>query len=242
MSGASTLPVHAGEIQYKSLGMKTEIFDPDGKSIEDTGTPGELVITRPHPSFPLCFWGDKNDEKLRDAYFNFYPGIWRQGDFIVKNPRTGGFILLGRSDGVLNRNGVRIGTSEIYSVMERFSDRIEDSLCVGQRRPEDSDERILLFVKMRPGNALTKSLKSEINEVITKNLSSRHLPSFIFQVEDIPYTVTGKKVEIAVKQIVSGSTFKPSGTVVNPSSLQLYYEYRDLEQVLKASVKLAAKL
>ncbi|CAL1706757.1 unnamed protein product [Somion occarium] len=239
------LPVHAGEIQGKSLGMKVEIFDPDGKNIEDTGEPGELVCTRPHPSLPICFWGDKGDKKLRASYFDTYPGVWRQGDFIVKNPKTQGFVILGRSDGVLNPSGVRLGSGEIYSVMEWFSDVLDDTLCVGQRRPEDKDERILLFVKMRPGHTFSEDLAEKIRVAIRQSLSARHVPAYILPIEDIPYTVNNKKIEIAVKQIVSGSNIKPSGTVANPQALQLYYKFRYLEKVLeehKKDSKTKAKL
>ncbi|KAI0071928.1 acetoacetate-CoA ligase [Panus rudis PR-1116 ss-1] len=232
VGGVPTLPVHAGEIQGKSLGMKVEIFDPSGRNIEDSGEPGELVCTRPHPSLPIYFWGDEGDKKLRSSYFETYPGIWRQGDFIVKNPKTQGFLILGRSDGVLNPSGVRMGSGEIYSVMEQFSEEIDDCLCVGQRRPEDKDERILLFVKMRPNRPFSQDLDKRIRQAIRKNLSARHVPSFIFPIEDIPYTVNNKKIEIAVKQIVSGSNLKPSGTVANPEALELYYKFRHLEDLL----------
>ncbi|KAJ3540391.1 hypothetical protein NM688_g6230 [Phlebia brevispora] len=219
------------EMQGKALGLAIEIFDPEGKNIDDTGAPGELVCTRPHPSLPLGFWGDEGDEKYRKAYFDMYPGVWRQSDFAVRNPKTKGYIVLGRSDGVLNPSGIRFGSAEIYSVVEQFRQLIDDSLCVGQRRPEDQDERVLLFLKMRPGHQLTDDLLARIRAAIRKSLSARHIPSYIFQVDDIPYTINNKKIEIAVKQIVSGSTLKPSGTVANPESLQLYYKYRHLEQL-----------
>ncbi|OCH93786.1 acetoacetate-CoA ligase [Obba rivulosa] len=232
VGGVSTMPVYVGEIQGKSLGMKVEIFDLDGKNIEDTGVAGEMVCTRPHPSLPICFWGDETGEKLRQAYFSTYPGIWRQGDFIVKNPKTQGLMILGRSDGVLNPSGVRFGSAEIYTVMDQFSDVIDDTLCVGQRRPEDRDERVLLFVKMRPGHAFSKALEERMRAAIRQALSSRHVPAYIFEIEEIPYTVNNKKIEIAVKQIVSGITLKPSGTVANPNSLELYYKYRHLERLV----------
>ncbi|THH02274.1 hypothetical protein EW026_g590 [Hermanssonia centrifuga] len=209
VTAAPTLPTYAGEIQVKSLGMAVEIFDHEGKSIEDTGLPGELVCTRPHPSMPIRFWGDKNDEKYRKSYFDTYPGVWRQGDFMVKNPSTKGLIILGRSDGVLNPSGVRFGSAEIYSVLEQFRDVLDDSF---------------------------------IREAIRKALSARHVPAYIFEIQEIPYTVNNKKIEIAVKQIVSGSNLKPSGTVANPESLQLYYKYRNLEQLLAGIRRPKAKL
>ncbi|KAJ3555249.1 hypothetical protein NM688_g2685 [Phlebia brevispora] len=231
-----TLPSHAGEMQCKALGMAVEIFDYSGKNIENTGEPGELVCTRPHPSMPVYFWGDKNDEKYRKAYFETYPGVWCHSDFIVKNPKTKG---LPGSDGVLNPSGVRFGSAEIYSVLERFKQEIDDTLCVGQRRPEDKDERVLLFVKMRPGHRFNDALVQRIKQAIRQALSARHVPSYVFEVQDIPYTVNAKKIEIAVKQIVSGSSLKPSGTVANPESLQLYHKFRHLEQLLgKTTAKL----
>ncbi|OSX66017.1 hypothetical protein POSPLADRAFT_1043540 [Postia placenta MAD-698-R-SB12] len=226
------------QIQGKLLGMKVEIFDPDGKNVEDTGMPGELVCTRPHPSLPLGFWGDDSGEKVRKAYFDRYPGVWHHADFIVKNPETQGLMILGRSDGVLNPSGVRFGSAEIYSVLEGFSDAIDDSLCIGQRRPQDRDERVLLFLKMRPGHAFTNDLTDQIRSSIRKALSPRHVPAYIFSVEDIPYTVNGKKIEIAVKQIVSGSNLKPSGTVANPESLTHYYKFRELEKLVGSRAKL----
>ncbi|KAJ6625755.1 hypothetical protein B0H10DRAFT_2174015 [Mycena sp. CBHHK59/15] len=252
VSGCPGLPVYAGEIQCKSLGMKIEVFDPSGNNIEHSGVAGELVCTRPHPSLPVCFWGDDAGRKFRDTYFSMYPGIWRQGDFIVSNPLTKGIMILGRrfaftltpsitfslisppgrvsdSDGVLNPSGVRFGSGEIYTVLEQFSSAIDDSLCVGQRRPQDKDERVLLFLKMRAGHKLDDRLVAKIKAAIRAALSARHVPSFILEIADIPYTVNGKRIEIAVKQIVSGSDLKPSGTVANPASLQLYYKYRDLE-------------
>ncbi|THU92452.1 acetoacetate-CoA ligase [Dendrothele bispora CBS 962.96] len=243
VGGARILPTHAGEIPAKTLGMKVEVFDSQGRNIEHTGEPGEMVCTRPHPSLPRL-WGDTPDgKKLRETYFSMYPGVWRQGDFIVVNPKTKGMIILGRSDGVLNPSGIRFGTSEIYNVLEqvRFSSRIDDSLCVGQRRSQDSNERVLLFVRMRSGKKFGEPLVKEIKDAIRTSLSPRHVPEHIFEVEDIPYTVNGKKVEIAVKQIVSGTTMKPSGTVANPESLNLYYKYRDLEKIVGTTTGQKAK-
>ncbi|KAG0707114.1 hypothetical protein DFH29DRAFT_898504 [Suillus ampliporus] len=232
-----SLPLHAGELQGKCLGMAVELFDPAGNNIEHTGQPGELVITRPHPSIPVCFWGDESGKKFRQAYYDMYPGVWRQGDFVVKNPKTTGFIFLGRSDGVLNPSGVRFGSGEIYTVLESFTDELDDSLCVGQRRTQDDDERVLLFVKMRSGHTLTPALIDRIKSAIRTSLSPRHVPAYVFDTTDIPYTVNGKKIEIAVKQIVSGTNLKPSGTVANPESLNLYYKYRDIESLVGAKTK-----
>ncbi|PFH53745.1 hypothetical protein AMATHDRAFT_137053 [Amanita thiersii Skay4041] len=230
VSCSPSIPVYAGEIQAKSLGMKIEIYDYSGNNIEDTGTPGELVCTRPHPSLPVCFWGDRTGAKLRAAYFDLYPGVWRQGDFAVVNPRTRGLIILGRSDGVLNPSGIRFGSAEVYNMLESFSSSIEDTLCVGQRRPDvDWDERVLLFVKMRKGYRFTNQLAEEIKAAIRSGLSRRHVPAWIGEVQDIPYTVNGKKIEIAVKQIVSGIDVQPTATIANPESLALYHKFRNLQ-------------
>ncbi|KIY69530.1 acetyl-CoA synthetase-like protein [Cylindrobasidium torrendii FP15055 ss-10] len=159
VSGMSSLPTYAGEIQSKCLGMAVEIFSPTGTNIESSGTPGELVCTKPHPSVPLFLWGDTpSGDKFRETYFSVWPGVWRQGDFIVANPITHGMAILGRSDGVLNPSGVRFGSAEIYSALEGFSAEVEDTLCVGQRRAQDLDESVFLFVKMRPGQKLSPGL------------------------------------------------------------------------------------
>ncbi|KAF7376540.1 Acetoacetyl-CoA synthetase [Mycena sanguinolenta] len=229
ITGSPALPVYAGETQCKSLGMDVRVFDPMGNNLEHTGTPGEMVCARPHPSMPLYFWGDESNKKYRAAYFNIYPGVWRQGDFIVFNPLTKGIRVLGRSDGVLNPSGVRFGAGEIYSVLQDFSATVSDMLCVGQRRAQDEDERVLLFLKMQPGQVLDERLAWCIKNAIRSSLSARHVPTHIFAVDDIPYTSNGKRIETAVKQIVSGIDTKPSETVANPESLELYYKYRDLE-------------
>jgi len=198
------------------------------------------VCTRPHPSLPIRFWGDDDKQsRYLSTYYDTYPGVWRQGDFIARNPRTLGYVIYGRSDGVLNPSGVRFGSGEIYSALERFAEHIDDSICVGQRRPDkDTHERVLLFVKMRNGQPLTAELEQKMRTVIKDALSARHVPAFIFAVDEIPYTVNMKKIEIAVKQIVSGKDVVPSGTVANPSSLELYYKYRDIEQFDKPKAKL----
>ncbi|KAJ7267603.1 hypothetical protein B0H12DRAFT_116954 [Mycena haematopus] len=238
VSGMPSLPVYAGETQCKSLGMDIRAFDPEGNNMEHAGVAGELVCARPHPSMPLYFWGDESNKKYRAAYFDKYPGIWRQGDFIVFNPLTKGVKILGRSDGVLNPSGVRFGAAEIYSVLEDFSTTISDMVCVGQRRPQDEDERVLLFVKMHAGHVLDDTLVGRIKNAVRTGLSPRHVPAYIFAVDDIPYTSNGKRIEIAVKEIVSGVDTKPSGTVANPESLKLYYKYRDLEPNLPRRAKM----
>ncbi|TVY88315.1 Acetoacetyl-CoA synthetase, partial [Lachnellula willkommii] len=207
VGGSPLLPVYAGEIQAKALGMAVEIFDPaqdEGVPVKLPGLPGELVCTRPFPSQPLEFFGVGGHERYRASYFErFGDTVWCQGDFIQAQEDTQGLIMLGRSDGVLNPSGVRFGSSEIYAVTEAFPE-IEDSICVGQRRKSDVDERVLLFVKMKTGQVFTADLATRINLAIRQRYSSRHVPKYVFEVADIPYTVNGKKCEINIKQIVSG--------------------------------------
>ncbi|KAH8814724.1 acetoacetate-CoA ligase [Flagelloscypha sp. PMI_526] len=247
ITGTPILPTYAGEIQTKALGMAVSVFSspPSRQALENSGEPGELVITRPHPSVPR-FWGDdEKRSKMYNTYFGEYDDqdnkllepVWRQGDFIVMNPKTKGFVHLGRSDGVLNPSGIRFGSAEIYTVLEAppFTIWIEDTLCIGQQRlPVDTSERVLLFIKMRPSEVgkLTTERKELIRKRIGELRSKRHVPDGIWEVKDIPYTVNGKKIEIAVKNIVSGRGIKNSGTVANPESLKEYEKFRDIEKYL----------
>ncbi|KAH0827977.1 acetoacetate-CoA ligase [Lanmaoa asiatica] len=241
-----SFPLYAGELQGAALGIAVSVYSPSGQVIPASScTPGELVITRPHPSIPLYFLNDTpTHDKFLSAYFrSFPPGldgtpVWRHGDFVVRNPTTGGFVFLGRSDGVLNPSGVRFGSAEIYKLVNGETaglEAVEDALCVGQRREGEDDERVLLFLKMKEGHKekLGKELRGRIRRVIREGLSRRHEPAGIFEVKDIPHTVNGKKIEIAVKQIISGIDVVPSGTVANPESFKLYYKYRDFENVMK---------
>jgi acetoacetyl-CoA synthetase len=256
--------------------MAVSVYSPSGQPIPATScTPGELAITRPHPSIPLYFLNDTpTHTKFLSAYFRSFPPapdgtpVWRQGDFVVRNPATGGFVFLGRSDGVLNPSGVRFGSAEIYKFVNGETEgleEVEDALCVGQMREGENDERVLLFLKMREASrgTLGQEVREKVRGIIREGLSRRHVPAGIFEVKDIPvspsircmsevhedgvgmhendanfhfleqYTVNGKKIEIAVKQIVSGIDVVPSGTVVNPESFKLYYKYRDFERVMK---------
>ncbi|KAJ5661517.1 acetoacetyl-synthase [Penicillium maclennaniae] len=194
-------------------------------SIELSEEAGELVCTQPFPSQPLAFYGPGGDEKYRASYFSrFGDHVWSQGDFIRLLPDTKGLLIIGRSDGVLNPSGVRFGSAEIYQVVETIPE-ILDSICVGQRRSFDGDERVLLFVMMKVPHTLDARLVASIKAAIKDRYSPRHVPARIFQVQEIPYTVNGKKCEINVKQIVSGMNTKVSGTVANPESLKLYEQY-----------------
>ncbi|KAK4502077.1 hypothetical protein PRZ48_007888 [Zasmidium cellare] len=225
----STLnPVHAGEIQVPALGMAVQAWTPDGVNVSESGQAGELVCVKPFPSQPVRFWGPSGLQKYEKAYFERFPGYWHHGDFIKFNPKTGGIYMLGRSDGTLNPSGVRFGSAEIYNVLlSNFSDLIEDSLCVGRRREKDTDETVILFIKMRTGNELTPSLVGHIKKVIREHLSPRHVPRIIEECPDIPYTRNNKKVELAVKQIVSGLETKPSASIANAECLTWYQEWTE---------------
>ncbi|KIW30526.1 acetoacetate-CoA ligase [Cladophialophora immunda] len=239
VGGTPNLPVYAGWCQARTLGMKVQIYSDDGKPIEATGEPGELVATAPFPSQPAFFWGDDGGKRYKAAYFETFPGIWHQGDYIRMDPQTQGIQFLGRSDGVLNPSGVRFGSAEIYNSLSVFSE-IEDSLCIGQRRPQDRDEQVLLFLKLKPGHTLTPELKKAINDRIRQDLSPRHVPKFTFETPEIPITVNGKKTELPVKRIVSGQKITPSSTIINPESLRWYEKFAYLDS--KGSTTASSKL
>ncbi|KAI9140335.1 acetoacetate-CoA ligase [Paraphysoderma sedebokerense] len=235
----TVLPVYKGELQCRCLGMAVEAWDSNG-SKPVLGQSGDLVCTKPFPSMPVFFWNDPNMEKYRKAYFEQYtnPSVWYHGDFILISPKTGGLIVLGRSDGTLNPAGVRFGSAEIYNIIDNFKE-VEDSLVVGQQRPIDKDERVCLFLKMQPGQKFTKELVDRIKSRIRAELSPRHVPPVIVEVPDIPYTVNGKKVEVAIKKIIStGLKIEPSGTLRNPECLEFYYTIPELEITAGGNVKL----
>lgn len=249
-------PIVAGEMQLLSLGMDVDIADPDtGESIAHTGEDGELIIRKPFPSMPCFFWGDTDGSLYKAAYFQRYTNldVWAQHDLLRRNPRTGGYIMQGRSDGVLSKlsqpsikmtcifcranrkrtdpSGIRFGSGEIYGVVEtqQFSKYFSNCLCVGRRRPSDSDEKVFLFLVMQPGHHLTQELRASIKRAIREALSPRHVPSFVVAVPEIPMTINGKRVEVAVKKIISGKDVKASATVVNPLSLRWFERCRTLE-------------
>ncbi|KIW48689.1 acetoacetate-CoA ligase [Exophiala oligosperma] len=239
VGGASTLPVYAGWCQARTLGMKVEVYSEEGKVIDSTGNPGELVCTAPFPSEPVFFWGDPEGNRYRASYFEKYPGKWCQGDFIRLDPNTQGIMFLGRSDGVLNPSGVRFGSAEIYNCLAAFH-QIEDSLCVGRKRPSDRDEQVLLFVKMVQGHRFDQQLKTAIEVHIRRTLSARHVPRLICETRAIPMTATGKKTEVPVKKIVSGQKITPSSTIANPDCLQWYEQFARPDDL--GSLKQTAKL
>jgi len=216
-AGAPILPVYAGEVQCPALGMKIKAYDPDGRAVWDE--PGELVCEAPSPSMPLYFWNDPTGEKYRAAYFTTYAGVWRHGDYIEWDTDTGGITFYGRSDAVLKPSGVRIGTSEIYSQLEKLPE-IVDSLAIGQNW--QGDQRIVLFVKLAPGKSLTEELKSQIKKTLREKASPRHVPAVIAAVPDIPYTLNMKKVESAVTNIINGRAVANRDALINPDVLDFY--------------------
>ncbi len=217
-AGSPTLPVYAGELQGPALGMKVKAYDEKGKPIFDRQ--GELVCEAPSPSMPLYFWDDPKGEKYRSAYFELYPGVWRHGDYIVIHQDTGGVTFYGRSDATLKPSGVRIGTAEIYNVMDQFKE-VVDSLVIGQNWK--GDQRVLLFVRMAPGTEFTEALQARIKKMLREQASPRHVPAVIVSVPDIPYTLNMKKVESAVTNIVNGRPVLNRDALSNPESLD-YYE------------------
>lgn len=216
MLGNPNLPVYAGEIQCRGLGMKVECWNEQGKPV--INQKGELVCTAPFPSMPVAFWNDPSGKKYHTAYFEFFLGIWRHGDFIEITPR-GGVIVYGRSDATLNPGGVRIGTSEIYRQVESIPE-VADSLVVGQKW--ENDVRVLLFVVLQEGMKLDEGLSQKIRETIRRGTTPRHVPTKILQVTEIPYTVSGKKVELAVTRILHGEPVKNREALVNPQALDQF--------------------
>ncbi|MCE7734117.1 MAG: acetoacetate--CoA ligase [Candidatus Heimdallarchaeota archaeon] len=222
--GIPILPVYAGELQGLILGMKVKAYDENANSIQDQQ--GELICESPSPSMPIYFWNDKENSKYSNAYFNYFKdrNVWRHGDYIVINGTTGGVTFYGRSDATLKPSGVRIGTAEIYNVVEEFAE-ISDSLAIGQNYGED--QRIILFIQLNQDYTLNEELISKINLELRSKASPRHVPSLIFEVSDIPYTFSGKKVESAVTNIIHGRKVTNRGALRNPESLDLFEELRE---------------
>ncbi|MHA2399086.1 MAG: acetoacetate--CoA ligase [Promethearchaeota archaeon] len=218
------LPVYSGEIQGKSLGMKVQAYNDEGNPVEDEQA--ELVCETPSPSMPIYFWGDdENMTKYKAAYFDYFKDIgknvWRHGDYVLINSVTGGITFWGRSDAVLKPSGVRIGTAEIYNVVEQLPE-IADSLVIGQKI--SGDIRIVMFVLLNEGFELTDELKIKIKQTLREKTSPRHVPKLIYQTSEdgIPYTFSNKKVEIAVTNIIHGMEVANRGALRNPESLDFY--------------------
>jgi acetoacetyl-CoA synthetase len=225
MLGCPLEPVYPGEIQKRGLGMAVEAWDESGRPV--VGVKGELVCTRPFPSMPVSFWSDPTGDKYLDAYFRHWPGVWRHGDWVELTER-GGIIVYGRSDATLNPGGVRIGTAEIYAVVETMP-QIADSLVVSQDVPQDNDIRVVLFVVPAPGVVLDDALRAEIRTQIRTHCTPRHVPARIVAVADIPRTISGKKVELAVQRILHGQPVTNRDALANPAALDLFVGLPDLE-------------
>jgi len=221
--GNPILPVRRGELQCRGLGMKVESYNEKGMSVRNEK--GELVCTQAFPSMPIYFWNDSNGKKYQSAYFDVYPNIWHHGDYLEIND-FGGVKIYGRSDTTLNPGGIRIGTAEIYQTVERFNE-VEDSLVISQ--PWQNDERIILFLKMKDRITLTNSLKTRVKKSIRESCTHRYVPAIIIAVEDIPYTINGKKVELAVKQVIQNIEVKNIDSLVNPSILDFYKDILELD-------------
>ncbi|KAI9796999.1 MAG: hypothetical protein M1825_006278 [Sarcosagium campestre] len=188
------VPVHAGEVQCRGLGMAVEAWDADGKDVSSTGETGDLVCARAFPCQPVGFWGVDGTARYESSYFTRFPGVWHHGDFVRINPRTGGLVMLGRSDGILKPAGVRFGSAEIYNCLLRaFPTEVTDALCVGRRRAQDSDETVVLFLKMADGHTFSDELSKSIKAEIRRSLSARHVPGIVDECFDIPVTTNGKK-------------------------------------------------
>ncbi len=215
-------PVYSGEIQNKGLGMDVDVFDEKGFSIKNSK--GELVCKKPFPSMPVKFWNDKDDKKYKSTYFERYTNIWHHGDF-AKITKNGGFVIFGRSDTTLNPGGVRLGTAEIYSVVEKFKE-IQESIVIGQKWKNDI--RIILFVTLNRGYILNVEIKDKIKKAIKNNASPRHVPSKIITVSEIPKTKNGKLVELAVKQTIEGDKIKNLEALSNPDSLKQFKNIKEL--------------
>ncbi len=221
--GNPCLPVYEGELQCLGLGMAVAIWNEQGQAVSQEK--GELVCTRPFPSCPISFWNDPDNEKFRSAYFATWPGIWAHGDY-GEMTANGGVVIHGRSDAVLNPGGVRIGTAEIYRQVEKV-EAVVDALCIGQ--DWDDDIRVVLFVVLREGIILDDALIQTIRATIRANTTPRHVPARVIQVADIPRTISGKIVELAVRNVVHGRPVKNTDALANPQALQYFANLPELQ-------------
>jgi acetoacetyl-CoA synthetase len=222
VQGYPLLPVYAGEMAGRCLGVDAAAFGPEGEEV--VGELGELVIRQPMPSMPVRFWNDDDGSRYRAAYFEFFPGVWRHGDWILFTDR-GTSIITGRSDATLNRGGVRLGTSELYSVVEEF-DEVLDSLVVHLEVTDD----LLLFVVLRDGLELDESLRRRLSDALRNGLSPRHRPDDIVAVPAIPRTMTGKKLELPVKRILTGTPMAEvvsRDALVDPAAIEAFAAYAE---------------
>ena len=220
--GSPWLPVQRGEIQARGLGMAVDVVGDDGRPLR--GERGELVCTRAFPSMPVGFFNDPDAHRYRAAYFERFPNIWHHGDYAVLNDH-GGIVILGRSDAVLNPGGVRIGTAEIYRQVERL-DEVLESLAIAQEWRQDV--RVVLFVRLRPGVELDAALEKRIKDTIRANTTPRHVPAKVLAVPDIPRTISGKIVELAVRNVVHGLPVKNTDALANPEALTHFRDRPEL--------------
>ncbi|BAL86068.1 putative acyl-CoA synthetase [Actinoplanes missouriensis 431] len=221
VGGAPLLPVRAGVIAGRILGARVEAYDASGKPV--IGELGELVITAPMPSMPVGFWGDTDGSRYREAYFDVFPGVWRHGDWITI-AEDGSCVITGRSDATLNRGGVRLGTAEFYSVVESLPE-VVDSLVVHLDKPDDPNGELLLFVVLTEGTELDDALRGRIARELRAALSPRHVPDAAYQVRALPHTLSGKKLEVPVKRILTGTPVESAaakGALANPESLTAF--------------------
>lgn len=223
IGGTPLLPVHAGELQCRALGAKVEAFDEQGHTLIDEL--GELVLTKPMPSMPLFFWNDPDGQKYYHSYFDVYPGIWRHGDWI-KITRTGSSIIYGRSDSTINRKGIRMGSSEIYRIVEDIPE-VLDSLIIGLERT-GGNYYMPLFVVLRPGVELDDALKNKLRTQLRTNLTPHHVPDEIIAIAEVPRTLSGKKLEVPIKKLFLGTPLEKAisiGALGNPQAMQFFVEF-----------------
>jgi acetoacetyl-CoA synthetase len=223
VGGAVTLPVYAGEIQCACLGVEVCVYDQGGNELP-TEQDGELVVKQAMPSMPLYLWGDQDGKRFWNSYFDYFPGVWRQGD-LIRVTQHGGYIISGRSDSTLNRSGIRIGTAEIYRCVESISN-IKDSLIVSLELP-GARFFMPLFVVLNEGEELSELLRSRIKKTLAQHCSPRHVPDEIYAIDEVPYTLTGKKLEVPVKKLLIGLAADKAmnkGAILNPQAMEAFVE------------------
>jgi acetoacetyl-CoA synthetase len=231
VGGSILLPVYAGELQCRSYGAKVEAFDESGQPLIDEV--GELVLTEPLPSMPLFFWNDPDNKRYKESYFEMYPGIWRHGDWIKITPR-GSAIIYGRSDSTINKQGIRMGSSEIYRVVESIPE-VLDSLVVGIELP-GGRYYMPLFVVLRQGVELDETLKQKIRDELRKNISPHHVPDEIVAIPEVPRTLSGKKLEVPVKKLFMGIPIEKAASpdaMSNPQSIQYFVPFAEKVAALR---------
>jgi acetoacetyl-CoA synthetase len=225
VQGCPALPVYEGEIAGRCLGVDAHAFDADGNE-SPAGELGELVITQPMPSMPVAFWNDPEGRRYRSSYFDRYPGVWRQGDWIRFTER-GSCVITGRSDATLNRGGVRLGTGEFYAVLEDIPEVI-DALVVHLEDPEGGMGELFLFVVPAPGSSIDEDTRRKVSAALRGQLSPRHVPDSIVEVPAIPSTLTGKKLELPVKRILLGARpedVAKRDALIRPDALDAFVSY-----------------